>query len=332
MRASRLLSILMLLQTRRRMTAHALADEVGVSVRTVFRDIDQLSAAGVPVVAERGAAGGFELLDGWRTELTGFTSDEAQALLLAGLRGPAMQLGVGEAVASAQLKLLASLPPGAQADASRVGSRIHLDPVGWYQTAARLDHLPAIARSVWNDQRLRIRYSSWKAVVDRDVDPLGLVLKAGDWYLVAAVDGDVRTYRVSNVLQLELLDVRFVRPKKFNLERQWAASMRRFETELYRRTALLRVTALGRARLRTLSAAVSNAVDRASKKPPAGRRARITIPIESIEQAAVDLLKLGAECEVLEPLELRARIAETVQKMARCYAASKAPTVTTVKR
>ena len=320
MRASRLLSILMLLQTRRRMTAHALADEVGVSVRTVFRDIDQLSAAGVPVVAERGAAGGFELLDGWRTNLTGFTSDEAQALLLAGLRGPAAQLGIGDAMASAQLKLLAALPEGAQADASRVGSRFHLDPVGWYQTATRVDHLPAIARTVWHDQRLRIRYASWKAVVDRDVEPLGLVLKAGEWYLVARVSRDLRTYRVASMLSIEVLPERFVRPKKFNLERHWVASMERFEAELYRRTAVVRVTPAGLARLRTLSAAVSAAVDRAATKADSARRVRVTIPIESIEQAAVDLLKLGADGEVLEPVELRERIAQTARDMAQRYA------------
>jgi predicted DNA-binding transcriptional regulator YafY len=292
---------------------------VGVSVRTVFRDIDHLSAAGVPVVAERGAAGGFELLDGWRTQLTGFTSDEAQALLLAGLRGPAAQLGIGEAMASAQLKLLAALPAAAQADASRVGSRFHLDPVGWYQTPTRADHLPAIARSVWNDQRLRIRYGSWKAVVDREVEPLGLVLKAGEWYLVARVAGDCRTYRVASVISLEALPDRFVRPKKFNLERHWIASIERFEAELYRRSAVVRVTPSGLARLRTLSAAVCQAIDRAATKSEGARRVRVTIPIESIEQAAVDLLKLGAEGEVLEPAELRRRIGRTSRDMARRY-------------
>src|SRR3954470_8994618 len=127
MRASRLMSILMMLQTRGRVSARVLADHLEVSVRTVYRDIDQLSAAGVPVVVERGAAGGFELLDGWRTRLTGLTPDETQAVFLSGLRGPAAQLGLGDAMTSAQLKLLAALPAGGQTDPRRVGSRFHFD-------------------------------------------------------------------------------------------------------------------------------------------------------------------------------------------------------------
>src|ERR1700716_1040743 len=137
MRASRLLSILMLLQTHGRMSAEALAAELEVSIRTLYRDIDQLSAAGVPVYAERGRAGGFQLLDGWRTQLTGLTAAEAQSLFLAGLPGPAAELGLGKVVAAAQLKLLAGLPAGWQVDARRISSRFHLDPVGWFRISAR---------------------------------------------------------------------------------------------------------------------------------------------------------------------------------------------------
>jgi predicted DNA-binding transcriptional regulator YafY len=319
MRASRLLSMLMLLQARGRMSAPSLAEELGVTVRTVYRDMDQLSAAGVPVVVERGAAGGFELLDGWRTRLTGLTPDETQAVFLSGLRGPAAQLGLGEAMTSAQLKLLAALPAGGQTDPRRVGSRFHFDPVGWYQTPSRVDHLRDVARAVWQDQRLRIRYESWKGVVDRSIEPLGLVLKAGEWYLVAHVGRDLRTYRLSNVRALTAGDGRFVRPKKFNLERYWAASIERFEAGLYRGTAVVRVTAKGLQRLRALSAAVAEAVGRSTHKPDRAGRTRLTIPVESIDQAARDLLVLGAEGEVLAPAELRERIADTARRMARLY-------------
>src|SRR5216683_2126963 len=137
MRASRLLTILMLLQTSGRMSAQALAAEVEVSIRTVYRDIDELSAAGVPVYAERGRAGGFQLLEGWRTRLTGLTEPEARALFLAGLPGPAAELGLGDVMAAAQLKLLAALPADWQADARRVSARFHLDPVGWFRSAKR---------------------------------------------------------------------------------------------------------------------------------------------------------------------------------------------------
>src|SRR5882724_2813273 len=141
MRASRLLSILMLLQAKGRQSAASLAAEFEVSLRTIYRDIDELSAAGVPVFAERGRAGGFQLLEGWRTRLTGLTAAEAQALFLAGLPGPAAELGLAEVMEAARLKLLAALPAGWQADASRVGARFHLDPVGWFRSAVPTDHL-----------------------------------------------------------------------------------------------------------------------------------------------------------------------------------------------
>ena len=145
MRAGRLLSILMLLQSRGRMSAQALADEVEVSVRTIYRDIEQLGAAGIPITVTRGAGGGFELLEGWRTRLTGLTPHEAQAIFLAGVPGPAAELGLGPSMASAQLKLLATLPAGWQSDAQRVSSRFHLDPLGWYQKGASVAALPAVA-------------------------------------------------------------------------------------------------------------------------------------------------------------------------------------------
>src|SRR5574338_1215164 len=158
MRASRLLSILILLQMRGRMSAEALAAEFEVSVRTIYRDIDQLSAAGVPVYAERGRSGGFQLLDGYRTRLTGFTPAEADALLLAGVGGAAADLGIGAELAQAQLKLLASLPPDSGASAQRVATRFHLDPINWYTRSEPLDLLPSLAAAVWRDQRIRIRY------------------------------------------------------------------------------------------------------------------------------------------------------------------------------
>jgi predicted DNA-binding transcriptional regulator YafY len=190
MQASRLLSILMLLQSRGRMSARALADALEASVRTVYRDVDQLSAAGVPVYAERGRQGGFQLRDGWRTQLTGLTTREAQTLFMAGLPGPASELGLGDALASAQLKLLAALPAQWQDDARRVGSRFHLDPIDWYRSAPPADHLRAVADAVWTQHRLRIRYESWTRSAQREIDPLGLVLKAGVWYLVAAQRGE----------------------------------------------------------------------------------------------------------------------------------------------
>src|SRR5258706_16347446 len=238
MRASRLLSILMHLQAHGRVSAQALAEKAGVSVRTVYRDIDHLSASGVPITVERGAAGGFELLDGWRTRLTGFTPSEAQAVFMAGAPGAAAQLGLGDAAASAQLKLLAAMPPEWQADARRVSSRFHLDPAGWYQSTSNVNHLPEVAQAVWSERRLDIRYDSWKALVERRIEPLGLVMKAGQWYVVANAAGDPRTYKLSNILEIKVRAETFKRPRHFDLARHWAASIARFEAGPYHAAAV----------------------------------------------------------------------------------------------
>ena len=319
MRASRQLSILMMLQSRGRLSARALADAMEVSPRTVYRDVDELSAAGVPVLTERGRNGGFRLLEGWRTRLTGLTPSEAQAVFLGGLPGPASALGLGESLASAQLKVLAALPTGWQEDALRVSSRFYLDPVGWYRGAVSPDSLPAIADAVWTERKVQIHYESWKGLVERRVDPLGLVLKAGHWYLVARTDGKPRTYRLSNVRKLAVTAERFARPKDFDLAAHWSESIRRFEKELYRETALVRASPRGLARLRRLSDAVATAVDAATEDPDAQGWVRVTIPIESVDHAAGEILKAGAEVEVLRPRALRDRMRDGAERIAALY-------------
>src|SRR5215468_7595832 len=174
MRASRLLAILMRLQTRGRMTAEALAAEFEVSVRTIYRDIDQLSAAGVPVYADRGPNGGFALLEGYRTELTGMTPAEAEAVFLAGLPGPAAELGLGGALAAAQLKLSAALSPGARDRAEAFRARFHLDVPGWFRATDRASFLTDVAAAVWNDRVVEMDYDRWEGRVRRRVAPLGL--------------------------------------------------------------------------------------------------------------------------------------------------------------
>src|SRR5579863_2191249 len=202
MRASRLLSILMLLQTRGRMTAEALAEQFEVSIRTIYRDIDQLSAAEVPVYADRGPNGGFELLDGYRTKLTGLSPSEAATLFLAGLPGPAAELGLADILTTAQLKLTAALPEGARATAKRVSARFHLDPVGWFRGSEDARLLPTIANAVWSETWINLRYKRYTGIVSRKLRPLGLVLKGGVWYIVALAGEQARTYRVSNIVEL----------------------------------------------------------------------------------------------------------------------------------
>jgi predicted DNA-binding transcriptional regulator YafY len=320
MRASRLLSLLMLLQSRGRVSAQALAQALEVSVRTIHRDVDELSAAGVPIWADRGRLGGFQLQPGWRTRVDGLTAPEAQAMFLGGLPGPAAELGLGEAMASAQLKLLAALPDGWREDARRVSARFHLDPLDWYRGPSATDHLPAIAQAVWRERRIAIRYESWKDVVERRVDPLGLVLKAGVWYLAARAGAGVRTYRLSNILALEVLEEAFERPDDFDLATWWLASTRRFEQELAQGEAVLRVSPAGwKSLLRDFGAAVGQAAEASAGRADAQGWRRVTIPIESTAHAAGQLLRLGAQARVVAPAALRHELLARVDAIAALY-------------
>jgi predicted DNA-binding transcriptional regulator YafY len=321
MRASRLLSILLTLQNKGRVSAPALAAALEVSVRTVYRDIDHLSAAGVPVWGDRGRQGGFELKEGWRTQLTGLTAGEAQALFMAGLPGPAKDLGLQDAAASVHLKLIAALPADWQRDAERAASRFHLDAVDWFRGAAPPDHLKAVAAAVWNEQKLRMRYESWTSVREREVDPLGLVLKAGVWYLVARQGRELRTFKLAAIQTLERLTEPFVRPRRFDLVAYWAEATRRFEESVYRGVATLRVSPAGLARLRRFGPLVADAADRASGAADARGWRRVTVPIESVEHAADEMLRLGAEAEVIEPEALREALRLKAERLLALYAA-----------
>jgi predicted DNA-binding transcriptional regulator YafY len=335
MRASRLLSILMLLQTRGRMSAPSLAAELEVSERTILRDIDQLSAAGVPVWSDRGRDGGFQLREGWSTELTGLTEAEAQALFLAGLPGAATELGLGSASASARLKMLAAVPIALREDALRVSARLHIDPVDWYRAATPPTYLQAVADAVWHQRILSIRYESWTGVKSRVVKPLGLVLKAGVWYMAALTESqkqksrqtsaqttkEPRIYRLSNIQGLSVREGTFKHPKKFDLATFWQEATRRFEADIYRDVAALRVNARGMKLLKEMSAAIS---DGAAKSAMADSReggwSKVVVPIESLEHAAHQFMGLGADAEVLEPAALRKRVSALVSAMGAMYA------------
>lgn len=307
MRASRLLSILMLLQLRERLTAEALAAEFEVSVRTIYRDIDKLAEAGVPVYADRGPGGGFRLIDGYRTRLTGLAADEVEAMLLIGLPGPAAALGMGPAASNASRKMLASLPRSSGDVAGRMGARFHLDPVEWYRDDEPLQQLPAIARAVLDQSVLAMTYDSWRGIRERVVEPLGLVLKAGAWYLVARSDGVARIYKVANILQQEVRDTHFERPPDFDLAAWWSAETARFEAGLRTGSAQLRATALGLKRLSQLGAFAQRAVKTAGPVDDEGWSC-LSLPIETLDHAALTLLGIGPEVVVLAPDALRLRL------------------------
>lgn len=322
MRASRLLTILMILQTRGRTSAEVLSEELEVSVRTVYRDIDQLSAAGVPVYAETGRNGGFALLDGWKTRLNGLTAPEARALFFSGLPGPAGELGLGEEAAQAELKLLSALPADWQAEARRMSSRFHLDPRGWFQPGHKPEFLKLVAEAVWSETRIAIRYESWKETKDRVIEPLGLVLKGGVWYVVAQRDGNIRTYRLSQIQALGPTGETFTRPKDFDLPNHWAEATKQFERDIYVGTAHVRATEKGLRKLKDLSDTVRRAVEMLNPTPGEDGWVEFDIPIEEVGWASFEFIKLGDDVEVLSPPELRARVVGNVQKMARLYRVS----------
>jgi predicted DNA-binding transcriptional regulator YafY len=323
MRASRLISVLLLLQTRGRMTALQLADELEVSVRTVYRDVEELSASGIPVFADRGPHGGFQLVEGYRTRLTGLTPEEAEALFLSGYPGPAAQLGLGTVLAAAQLKVLAALPPELRSRASRLRQRFHLDAPGWFQAQEATPYLQQIAEAVWADRRLHIHYrrgSDAGPVVERVVDPLGIVLKSSIWYLVARTDGGLRTYRVSRILDLEMLPDRFDRPDDFDLAGYWDRAVAEYAESLPSFAATLKIRGVG---LERLASAVGEG--RAAEAvalgvgPDKDGWLTLSLQLEDLWHAEAEVLQLGAEAEVVEPADLRDRIAAVSRAIARRY-------------
>jgi predicted DNA-binding transcriptional regulator YafY len=310
---------MMLLQARGRMSAESLAEELEVSVRTIYRDIDQLSAAGVPVYADIGRNGGFALLDGWRTRLTGLTASEARALFLSGLPGLASELGLGDEVAAAELKLLAALPADWQAEATRMSSRFHLDPKGWFSSGPRPEFLQAIAEAVWSETRITIKYDSWTQISERTVEPLGLVLKGGVWYLVAQRETGLRTYRMSQILALTPTDERFQRPADFDLPRHWRQSTASFEREIYVGVARVRATRTGISRLKDISQRCKDEIEAQTFVFDDDGWAELDVPIEEERWASREMTRAGAEVQVLAPERLRLRMIEIATKLAKSY-------------
>ncbi|AOP50421.1 helix-turn-helix transcriptional regulator [Streptomyces lydicus] len=322
MRADRLLSLLLLLQNRGRMTAPELAAELEVSVRTVYRDIEALGASGVPVRADRGPAGGYCLMDGYRTRLTGLTDAEAGSLFLSGMPGPAQDLGLGAVLASAQLKVQAALPAELADRARLVRDRFHLDAPAWFRDAEPVPYLAAVAGAVWEQRVLRVHYRRWGGEVHRELRPLGIVLKGGIWYVVALADGTVRTYRIARVLAVEATGEGFERPADFALAAYWAGSSQRLTAALHQDTARLRISPRAQRLLPMyFGAAGTRALQDAGPADPGGW-VSVELPVEGPAVAVGDLLRLGVEAEVLGPPALREAVTAAVAELAQRYTAA----------
>ena len=304
MRASRLVSFLLLLQTRGQLTAVELAERLEVSERTVQRDAQALAAAGVPIHSVRGPAGGYRLERGYRTKLTGLDAVEAEALFV----GPAAELGLGRELAAARLKLLASLPAELQERADRAARLFHVDTRGWFREEDRVPHLAVIAGALWRGRRLDIRYREGAVVVSRRLDPLGLVLKAGVWYLLAVRRGEERVYRVSRIVSARERAEPCGRAEDFDLADAWTRRSEAFERSHGQLEVTVRVP---RSQVRYL---------RGARVVEDGERPTVIARYEGLDQAFHILLGWGAHAEVIAPLELRERIAAAAAETVALYA------------
>ncbi|MER6346571.1 helix-turn-helix transcriptional regulator [Streptomyces sp. NPDC001595] len=356
MSAGRLLSMLLLLQSRGRVSARGLADELGVSVRTAYRDLQRLQAAGVPVYAEPGRGGGYQLVEGYRTRLTGMSEGEARALFFAGLPGPAADLGLAAEVTAARLKLLAALPAGPREEAARTAAVFHLDAPGWYREPEQAPYLTLFVDAVLARRAVDVRYRRWRAPqeVRRRLRPYGLVLKSGVWYLVAATStaastatatatatanatatatanasasasatatkGRIATYRVAQVLDAAPSDELFERPQEFDLGAYWTTYLDDFRSRRHTGTATIRLSPRGRRRLPdNVPPEVVRAVDSTATAVGDDGWVEAVIPTESTEHACGELLRLGVDVEVVAPTELRQAMADTIRVLARAY-------------
>ncbi|GAA4235668.1 putative DNA-binding transcriptional regulator YafY [Streptosporangium album] len=315
-RASRMMTLLLQLQVRGQASGKELARLLEVSERTVQRDVEALAAAGVPVRSTRGPAGGYRLDGGYRTRLTGVGLDEAGALAFLGLAGPAQQLGLGEMLEGARIKIWAGLTGEARQRAGRTAERFHLDLVRWYGTPEPVPCLTQLADAVWRDRRVRMQYVRNGQAATREVAPLGLVLAAGDWYLVALRNQQRRTYRVSRVHSVELLDEVVVRPAQFDLAQSWAATRRELEDEQTAVEVTVRVAARALPRLRRLVPVHG----KARVPVTAIREIEVTVPFENESWACEAILSLGAAVEVLQPAFIRRRVADELRAAAAHYA------------
>lgn len=320
MRADRLLSLLMLLQTRGKLTARQLASELEVSERTIYRDITALSVAGIPVYTEGGPGGGVSLVESYQTDLTGLRPEEAQALSMLNIPEPLVRLGVGQELKAALLKLSAAVPPAAREKQAQARHRIHLDAAWWFQPEEPVPHLQTLQQAVWQDRWLQIAYrGDFNTLGEQRVAPYGLVAKASVWYLVFACEGRIRARRVARIVSATMLPQSFERPADFDLAAFWQKWCADYENDRPRyEVRVLAAPALA-ARLPWLLR--ENQPD-TLPAPLALQREGwqvMTLTFENFETARMRILGFGGAIEVLEPLALRRSVADFVQQIGRLY-------------
>lgn len=320
MRADRLLSILLLLQLHRRITARELAKRLEVSERTIHRDMEALSTAGIPVTAERGITGGWSLLEEYRTNLTGLNEAEIQALFLTQPNRLLTDLGLHKAADAAIIKLLAALPSISRRDAEYVHQRIYIDNASWHQTEENVSSLATLQKAVLQERKLLFIYqrdgNDTSTAFERMVDPLGLVAKGSTWYLIAAIENDIRSYRVSRIQRAEVLDKPCLRPHGFDLADYWAQSSTRFVANLPRYTVTVRIAPEV---LEHIYHAGRYAKIEATEPADASGWMRLRLQFEMEDAACGYLLSFGPRVEIIEPVELRERVIALARSVVEFY-------------
>jgi len=304
------------------MSARALATELEVSERTIYRDVEALAIAGVPIYAETGVKGGYALLDSYRTSLTGMNEPEVRALFMLSIPEPLADLGVSQELRSALLKLTAALPAQQRQDEAHVRQRIHLDAKWWFQGGEPHLHLPAIQQAVWQDLKLFIHYRvpyGPEVGVEQVVEPYGLVAKAGVWYVVYGHNGRFQARRISKILTVQVLEEPFTREDGFDLVEFWQTWCASFETQRPQYPVTVRVAPQFVAQLPYhFGETVHESVEAAGPADGHGWLT-MTLPFESLDEARAKLLGLGGVVEVLAPMPLRLSLVDFAAQIVKLY-------------
>jgi len=320
MRAARLLSLLFEIEARPGATADEVARQLGVSVRTVYRDVAALQASGVPLYGIAGRGGGLHLVEGYRSRSATLRADEAAALLIGVVPVVAEQLGLAEPLDRAQRKVFAQLGDALGSGVEVERSQVLIDPIGWYRAPDEAPHLAAIVSALRTHTAVTIRYRRWQepTLVRRRVEPHGLVLKAGAWYVMARNKRSIRTYRVNQIVGVRPSTTTFVPDATFDLPTAWNTFVEEFRERLNVLTAEVRLTRAGRDWLRSEGdpAVVAAIAAQVGTQSDDDRPLVVSLPFESIERAASDILRLGLEARAVNPPELVRRIKHIVAQLA----------------
>jgi len=321
MRADRLISLMLLLNAKGRLTAQKLAEHLEVSERTIYRDVDALSAAGVPVYVQPGVNGGIFLDEHYRISLTGLSRAEVQALFVSTHARPLADLGLDDAVEATLLKLFAALPSAHQQEVERLRSRFFIDPANWFQVVEPSGMLPTLQQAVWEDRVLTIKYQVVEGeFFEGEVNAYALVAKANIWYLVVEkMTGEFRNYRIGRIKQAALTEKHFTRQPDFDLAAYWDESCRSFQKHSLERFPPYHATLRVHPKAFWYFPGYMEGHYQQIGEPDADGWVILRVTFESLGDARTRIMGLGTQIEIVEPDELRATVIETARSIVSAY-------------